>query len=117
VLALLVMFALAVPAEGAAPVVVRRDRYGDPLPPGAIARLGTVRFRHGGAVNAVAFTRDGKAIISAGDDGVIRLWAAATGEELRRFAVPNVGLTTFALSPTASSWPPSTSTTTSASGP
>jgi hypothetical protein len=63
----------------------RRDAAGDLLPPGAVARLGTVRFRHGGAVTTVAYFPDGKAVASGGLDGVIRVWDAATGEELRRY--------------------------------
>jgi RNA polymerase sigma factor (sigma-70 family) len=57
-----------------------RDAHGDPLPAGALRRLGTVRFRHGVGLSAVAYAPDGKTIASASDDGRIRLWEAATGK-------------------------------------
>src|SRR5262249_13616764 len=55
------------------------------LPAGAVARLGTVRFRHGDKVTFAAFGPEGKTLITAGDDQTIRLWDVATGKELRRF--------------------------------
>jgi RNA polymerase sigma factor (sigma-70 family) len=62
----------------------RTDRYGDPLPAGAIARLGTARFRHGDNLSSIGISPDGKQIISQSD--VVRVWEAATGKELRHFS-------------------------------
>lgn len=70
----------------------RTDRYGDPLPPGAIARMGSVLFYHDQAPSLLAFSPDGKILAVAGcaDNSFralhasIRLLDAATGRQLRR---------------------------------
>ena len=64
----------------------RLDQYGDPLPEGAVARIGTVRLRHAGPVSALAYSHDGKILASGSEDGTIRLWDAATGKELQCLA-------------------------------
>src|SRR5262245_56381522 len=61
----------------------RADAYGDPLPAGALARLGTVRFRSGDPIAAVALTPDGKTLLVGGQQ-TIRLLDTATGRETRR---------------------------------
>ncbi len=60
------------------------DLYGDPLPPGAIARLGTVRFRHGTFLRDVLISPDRRTLISAGGD--VAIWDAQTGHLQRRFS-------------------------------
>ncbi len=50
------------------------------LPPGAIARLGETRFRHGDAVRSLVFSPDGK-FLACGGHG-LTLWEAATGKSL-----------------------------------
>src|SRR5262245_65759427 len=61
----------------------------NPLPPGAVARLGSDSFRHGDTVRVLAFTPDGKGVISGGFYQPIRLWDTATGRELRTFGDRN----------------------------
>jgi WD40 repeat protein len=61
----------------------RADVYGDTLPPGAVARMGSPRFRHGTGVTVLAASPDGKMLASSGYFA-LRLWDAATGQELGR---------------------------------
>jgi RNA polymerase sigma factor (sigma-70 family) len=68
------------PARARTPAV---DRYGDPLPKGAVARLGTTRFRHREGFPRVYFAPDGKTLVTA--RGEARIWDAATGRLLRSF--------------------------------
>jgi WD40 repeat protein len=60
---------------------VRNDLYGDPLPPGALVRMGTVRLRHHGEIS---FSDDGKTLISTGGDAIIRTWDVATGKQVQK---------------------------------
>jgi RNA polymerase sigma factor (sigma-70 family) len=63
------------------------DGHGDPLPEGAVVRLGTIRFNHGADLNHLLFTPDGKTILSGGRR-LVRLWNAATGAETGQLPPP-----------------------------
>lgn len=47
-----------------------RDDHGDPLPPGAVARLGTIRWKTPGRVTDMAWSPDGARMVAVGDDWV-----------------------------------------------
>jgi RNA polymerase sigma factor (sigma-70 family) len=76
------------PAQGAAraasPAV---DRYGDPLPKGAVARLGSIRFRNhprSAMIGGRTFlTPDGKTLVTVGSDGEAHAWELDTGRLIR----------------------------------
>jgi RNA polymerase sigma factor (sigma-70 family) len=73
------------PARQDAPAL---DRFGDTLPAGAAARLGSVRFRHGFNTFALAFASGGKLLASAGVGPGICLWDPSTGQPKLRLPVP-----------------------------
>jgi RNA polymerase sigma factor (sigma-70 family) len=71
--------------RGAAPRRnARTDRYGDPLPEGALTRLGTIRFRLGNGLYHMALAPDGKTAVSVGGNAQTQFWDVATGKEIRR---------------------------------
>jgi WD40 repeat protein len=66
-LVVLALGGLTLPTLGraAGPIPTLRDLYGDPLPPGAVSRLGTNRWHHEGGVAFVAFTPAGDRLVTA----------------------------------------------------
>jgi RNA polymerase sigma factor (sigma-70 family) len=59
----------------------RTDLYGDPLPKGAIARMGSIQLRHTGLSDFLVLP-DGKTILTAGDR-VLHFWDMAAGKQVR----------------------------------
>src|SRR5262249_25563168 len=47
-------------AQGGNAGQAKTDAYGDPLPPGVLARMGSARLRHAGPVHQLVFTASGK---------------------------------------------------------
>jgi WD40 repeat protein len=77
----------------------RTDLYGDPLPDGALARLGTTRWRPGTWVHVLVYSPDGSVLASDGYDRTIRLWEAATGRLIRTLWGHQEPVSTLAFSP------------------
>lgn len=80
----------------------RTDKHGDPLPEGAVTRIGTLRFRQGGGkINRLLLTPDGSTLISKSFYGerAVCVWDAATGRLLRQFPGHHEENRAVALSP------------------
>jgi RNA polymerase sigma factor (sigma-70 family) len=70
------------PKEPAKEAYTGLDCFGDPLPPGAIARLGSLRLYHGQQISCVTVAPDSQtAVGSVQPGGESRLWSLATGKE------------------------------------
>ncbi|AWM35782.1 ECF RNA polymerase sigma factor SigE [Gemmata obscuriglobus] len=61
--------------------VAKSDAAGDPLPVGALARMGSSRFHHGSNIHRLTVSRDGKWAVSYGSHTGYRVWELATGRE------------------------------------
>jgi WD40 repeat protein len=101
---LFLLWAAGLVSLGTAPALVRSAAppafHDDPLPSGAKARLGSLRWRHANSIGALALSPDGKMFASHGG-GVqkitLRLWDAATGVE-RCELIPDGGFYSLAWS-------------------
>ncbi|MBX9622986.1 MAG: sigma-70 family RNA polymerase sigma factor, partial [Gemmataceae bacterium] len=63
----------------------------DPPPPGALARIGTTRFRTGGWHQRVFFTADGNTLVATGQGKAIDLWDPRTGRRVGDIPMPKSG--------------------------
>src|SRR5437870_5077098 len=62
----------------------RTDFHGDPLPPSAVARLGTMRLRHSDP-DDLTFSKSGKRLYSfSKEDSVLCVWDALSGKLVER---------------------------------
>jgi WD40 repeat protein len=77
----------------------RFDRFDDPLPDGAITRMGTLRLRHPDIIHDLDFSPDGRTLASAGDEGVVRIWDVATGKQILKLPGHQGGAHAAAFSP------------------
>lgn len=75
-----------------------RDAQGDPLPPGAIARLGTTRLFHPLFVSGAAVAPDGNlaAVVTGGE---VYLWHLPTGKLVRRLQPDKEHVRALAFAP------------------
>jgi RNA polymerase sigma factor (sigma-70 family) len=74
----------------------RTDLFGDPLPPGALARMGTVRYAQGDSMDGYpVLAPDQKTFVTVSHHTpyrrgrVLCLWETATGKELRHIDDPD----------------------------
>ena len=83
--ALLALGLILVSATADEPPARRTDSDGDPLPAGALFRIGSVRFRTGGGINDVAISPDGRSLATSTGAG-ITIFDLSTGKPVRHIA-------------------------------
>jgi WD40 repeat protein len=82
------------------PAAPGRDRYGDPLPPGVIARLGAQRLTLPRAV-FLTCSPDGRLVAAHDGSESLRVWEVASGREVLRLTTPRFGSVGGGMSPLA----------------
>ncbi len=75
------------------------DFYGDPLPAGVAMRIGTARFRDDERIEGIAYSRDGRFLVTSHGAGGLQVWDAQDGRKLRRIALGLDTIHHFAVAP------------------
>jgi WD40 repeat protein len=89
------------------------DGIDEPLPPRAVARIGTYQFYHGPGINCAALSPNGRIIASTSvpayyhldekdpndQEKIIVLWDSATGKRIRELKVPHAPAFGLSFSP------------------
>jgi len=86
------LFIVIVPALSATQTFAeepKKDLYGDPLPEGAISRIGTIRLRNVGDIEHVLLSPDGKILVTSDNRRPLQVWNAVTGALLREIPLPD----------------------------
>ena len=80
------LFSLAVVAGQSQCASPATDLYGDPLPEGAVLRLGTTRLKS--SAEQIFFTPDGRTLITLENNRTVKRWNAEDGRLRQVFALP-----------------------------
>jgi WD40 repeat protein len=78
---------------------LRTDRHGDPLPSGAAMRLGTVRYRQDERIERIAYSPDGRYVVTDNGNLGLQVWDARDGRKVRRLDLDVERIHDFAFSP------------------
>jgi RNA polymerase sigma factor (sigma-70 family) len=71
--------------DGAAAAGKLLDLLGDPLPEGAVARVGTTRLHSRANLSTVVFSSDGRRLAFGNEEGMVRVCAVADGKPVWQF--------------------------------
>lgn len=74
----------------------------EPLPSGALVRLGSLAFRHCDAITGVHYAPDGRLVATVGRDHAVCLWDTGSGKLRRRIYNAEMDFHTLAFSPDGS---------------
>jgi len=87
-------------AQGTKPAGPGVQASEDKLPPKALQRFGTAKFRHGSRILSLAYSPNGRILAAGGGDDPIRLWDVDTGVMQR--ALPEAWVHALVFSPRGS---------------
>lgn len=75
------------------------DHAGDPIPTGALMRLGTIRWRHADHCTLAQFVGEGQSLVTGGYDGLVAQWSVPDGRRMRTYGSKQGAIQNLSVSP------------------